>query len=1016
MSKKAGVIQINLNAGTAQFVVDMEKANAKLQQFGKGGQQAGAHMVSSMSASSAAIRTLEGNFTNNIRAAERFIGILPGMGKLLQAAFPVVGAIAFGGVLFEMGKKAVEFFETLRDGPDKSRAAFASLTGSIRLANDELQLANDRLANDIARMEGRHENTLKLALDEARISADRLAEALEKDLQSLRKVMAENEISKFKGLFTGQASTTDMMQNLFGTSGFGGFDGKVRDLTEQGRQSVATATNEADANNARMVTRNALEAEYGNKIKESSKWLSDLLEKQKQHDNPTTTIKGQIINGVQLPDAVLRGGVPTVPDQSEAIRQARSAQTSLLEMRRRAVLEFENVGLTGKKQQDEAAQEAAKLTKPYRDKLKELDEQLQETGLKMTALGKDHGEQTEIAAKITALREVSKLNKQIPDLKPKLNAAQVKAITVAELRDIQQADELARQERMQASAEEIHTRILGLQQVAEAIGKGYELSKKARVEAMVIAKMGRDYEDPAFAKDATANRKNFGRLVDNEDKNTIDLAVDKLGNQIELEKSLAEVQDQGADAIRRVTLAYKLRDMSANDANKSRVASEVALFNAQRANNEAAGLAGINLRIQETQRLTAAQMESAESVRQLNLELKYEGMLRGGSSKTEVAAQRREDSLDYYRQVAEEANRTGMELKNHLASLNQQITALKTIRAQQGSSLEIEISLRRLENDRLHIMAEQALATGRARDGLRAFFLDMQQQSKRSGDILYEALHSALDGISTNFVKLITGQKSAFGEMFRGIGDQILTSIVKKGAQAGLKKLDDILGKTSIGQKLGFGKPRFDGQSQGTALWVQMTAQQAADNAARNKSGVDPVTGENGAAGSGPFGNVKPDGTEANPVWVRIAGAAAAAAAQDPGLASTIFSTLGKAVSGAATVIGPALGSKLGGSKLNARVGGSPMLSVAEGIDSFGPANAFAPSSFSPDSFANEGQAASQPSDNPGPAAHYTIDARGTDPVQTEARVKKALIAVHGSAVSTSLLATVDLQKRTPQR
>jgi hypothetical protein len=51
---------------------------------------------------------------------------------------------------------------------------------------------------------------------------------------------------------------------------------------------------------------------------------------------------------------------------------------------------------------------------------------------------------------------------------------------------------------------------------------------------------------------------------------------------------------------------------------------------------------------------------------------------------------------------------------------------------------------------------------------------------------------------------------------------------------------------------------------------------------------------------------------------------------------------------------------------------------------------------------------------SPGAGASYYIDARGTDPHQTEQRVKSALVAVHGSAISSSVQSVGDRARRTP--
>src|SRR5579872_5303004 len=106
--RKAGQIVIQLNAGTAQFIRDMDTANAKIGQFGT-------HTTSNMRAASAAIRTLEGNVTNNVRAVEAFLSNTLKLGPALQAAFPIVGAVAFAGLIGEIGKKVYDFIENMQN-------------------------------------------------------------------------------------------------------------------------------------------------------------------------------------------------------------------------------------------------------------------------------------------------------------------------------------------------------------------------------------------------------------------------------------------------------------------------------------------------------------------------------------------------------------------------------------------------------------------------------------------------------------------------------------------------------------------------------------------------------------------------------------------------------------------------------------------------------------------------------------------------------------------------------------
>lgn len=203
MGVKAGVISIDIDAGTAKFLVDMDKSNAKLAEFGKSAQQSGLHVVSSMQASSAAIRLLENPLGNNLRAVERFISMMPGLSGVLKNAFPIVGLVAFGDILIKLGKSAFDFYKKMEEAPQRMATAFNSLNQPLQLTNDELTLANDKLGNAIAKLEGKPQNGALVALDETRVMADRLAESLDRDLDRIQKVMAENKTPWYQLLTPG---------------------------------------------------------------------------------------------------------------------------------------------------------------------------------------------------------------------------------------------------------------------------------------------------------------------------------------------------------------------------------------------------------------------------------------------------------------------------------------------------------------------------------------------------------------------------------------------------------------------------------------------------------------------------------------------------------------------------------------------------------------------------------------------------------------------------------------------
>lgn len=283
MPVKAGQIVVNLTLGQAQFlerimgakagITDLsaaakkameetrQKANeaalqvkligdsaassgAKLQQMGHAGSAATSNFI----ASSAAIRALEGNVNNNIRAVERFLGVTLGLGPVFDKIFPIVGATAFGGLIVELGEKVYKFFKDIEEAPAKMQAAFRGLQQPLDTSNDELDLANARLQASIDKLEGRPENGLALSLNEAKFAADKLGDALEHDLDALNKLLKDQHLSPLQAIFTtgGPATgtaTEALSQVLGGKSGMAGIEAKIQAIRDdEARQLEALKT------------------------------------------------------------------------------------------------------------------------------------------------------------------------------------------------------------------------------------------------------------------------------------------------------------------------------------------------------------------------------------------------------------------------------------------------------------------------------------------------------------------------------------------------------------------------------------------------------------------------------------------------------------------------------------------------------------------------------------------------------------------------------------------------------
>jgi hypothetical protein len=422
MATRVGAIRIDLGANTAQFEEGMNRANRTLSDFGS-------HGVNSIQATSAALRVMEGNVQNNIRAAERFLAQTLGLGDALKAAFPVVGAIALGGVLSELITKATEAYEAFKkmeEAPARIADGFRNLNTTLSVSNDQLRVTNDRLAMEIAKLEGKPSNGLQLGIDEARQAADKLAESLAKDIDQVQKLLKEETIGTLKGLFTGRAPTSDIEKAFFGEDGYSGFRGKINDITSVFSEQLATVTDKTGVANLRSWERNLLEKAYGDQIGYVQRQLEAADTAQRKRativDKPIAVDEfGRVTSTAKAP----LGG----PDQAARIAELQGLLRQLRLELESVGLEYQNVDLQKRKADLEGAKVQPKTqTDYYGDRLAALQAQLSGSKQEAAAAGDAFREAlAEGAARAT--RDIQELNKELAKNKESLTLGQQAAIT-----------------------------------------------------------------------------------------------------------------------------------------------------------------------------------------------------------------------------------------------------------------------------------------------------------------------------------------------------------------------------------------------------------------------------------------------------------------------------------------------------------------------------------------------------------------------------------------------------------
>jgi lambda family phage tail tape measure protein len=240
MSVEAGGVNIVLGLNAATYTEGIKQAQRELDKFAGKTKEAGHSTVSSMQASSAAIRGLENPLGNNLRAIERFITTIPGVGNALKAAFPLVGGIAFAGLLVDMGMKVAEFIKTVENMPKAITTAFATLNLSGQTSVDQLRVTNDLLQNSIDKLQGKPQNNAKLAFDEARLAADKLAESIMSADSKMNDLLSKNHLSGWT-LLMGKRGTADRE----GTVKY--YGAQQDDAALRIQQSVASGDKDAEA-------------------------------------------------------------------------------------------------------------------------------------------------------------------------------------------------------------------------------------------------------------------------------------------------------------------------------------------------------------------------------------------------------------------------------------------------------------------------------------------------------------------------------------------------------------------------------------------------------------------------------------------------------------------------------------------------------------------------------------------------------------------------------------------------
>jgi hypothetical protein len=881
MPAKAGQIVIDISIGQAKMLLDLESAKGKLREFGAAGvnqfRQFGEAGVSEHRAVAAAMKTVEGNFLNNKRAADSFLMTIPGLGKAVQAAFPVIGAIAFAGVLVEIGNKVHDFFKQMSEGPEKMEGTFRKAGDALRTTDDELLVSNARLENEIAKLEGKPENQLKLAVEETALAFDKLADSIDRMLSGSYKALSETIIGEFDDIIhfmMGVHKDVDISSLIGGATGLGGMNAAIAKIKADADKTI-------DA--IRTPPSTATPARFGVAPPPNAGIAAGL---------PGFHITGGGIPEPRLPIEGLVGqfkiaGTNPLEQEKEAIRKA---YTEILKIQQdgydKLKAEFDRVSKLGGIKSPE-----------YLEALQFGQQQLQaemkvtrDTIANASLVEKKGGAQEDSEKRKTAAAQAKKDQEELNRISREYWAAQDAGLSVLKKIEGQRQEELDKlKERTDLSAGAKAT-------AAQGINATFDLRyMNAWTEAMDKAELGiyALYDETGRLKDVTSRHEQALRKDNEAVKEGI--------------KSLDEYKGALGKAF--VELG-KL--------------------------NEAQG----KLKAEHQSRMTSmAPGAAADPLGTLRLQQAPE------------------------RAAIEEQYKAAIGLANQALALaqqdnNQQAVLLATLEKQRIEA-ERKLAVDRLDDE----LAEKQAET--RQKGVKDFFREMQGQAQTAGNIFYDAMTSGLDRVSDQLAKLLTGQKTNFGKMLQGLGEEMVKESTKSLMHQGLGKLGDLI----FGKKKDVEAHKPTGNP-GDAVHVLVDNQPGAPGAPVSAGNFQNLAGLVGAGSSGLAGLLK---------GLFSAGGAGAS------------SGLTEAVSSSITFMA-------GGGDVD-------------------PGGAYVVGEHEPEFFSPRTAGTITPASKIGGSSTTInhIDARGAD-LGAANRISRALEATHQSAVATAVRANAQRSWRVPQR
>lgn len=235
---------------------------------------------------SGTLSVLLGNMTSGRYIAGRFLTSVLGLGSVLQAAFPIIGAVALIMIL----AKVVESFITTRNaalnaGAEIARTWQQSIDATTH-STDNLLLENSRLEQQLANLNKQpSSNEMVIFFNDAVVAVDSLIEKMDSASDKWTDMVNKTKISGWQQMISGQQATAPTQQFL--VEAYRPVQQAYTQLEDDKRRIQASDASAADKtkqlNDARVKDVNNLIAAYATLQKQISTYDGQLTELQRKH-------------------------------------------------------------------------------------------------------------------------------------------------------------------------------------------------------------------------------------------------------------------------------------------------------------------------------------------------------------------------------------------------------------------------------------------------------------------------------------------------------------------------------------------------------------------------------------------------------------------------------------------------------------------------------------------------------------------------------------------------------------